>query len=63
MTKHVTHIEIWRAIRGFEVRLVGPNGWTMDRFRSRTIEDARGCADAQAFACGNCRVDDKSGMA
>jgi hypothetical protein len=55
------HIEIMNALRGFEVRIIGPHG-TLQTFSYPTVESARMCAEAKARTIGNCRIDDRTGM-
>ena len=62
MTMLKVRIEILNSLRGFEVHVVGPNGWPLKTFRSPAIEDARMCAEAQAAANDNCRIDDRTGV-
>jgi hypothetical protein len=56
------HIEILKhPLRGFEVRVVDPDGRTMQVFRYPTIESARMGAEARTAEYGNCWIDDKTG--
>jgi len=60
---HVTHIEMVKYYRFFEVRHIGPSGRPVQTYISPTIYEARILAKAQAAANDNCRVDDKTGIA
>ena len=57
---HVTHIEIVKYYRFFEVRVIGPSGRPVQTLISPTIYGARILAEAQAAANDHCRIDDKS---
>jgi hypothetical protein len=57
------HLEIlMHPLRGFQVRVVDPDGRTFKVFSYPTIESARMGAEALTVKYGNCRIDDTSGM-
>jgi hypothetical protein len=54
------HIEISKAINGFQVRVVDADGHIVRTFTYPTIEGARRAARAWTVAYGNCPIVDKS---
>jgi hypothetical protein len=57
------HIEnLKHAIKGFQVRIVDPEGHTRLMLTNPNIQSARRAARALTVAYGNCAIEDKSGM-
>jgi hypothetical protein len=58
------HIKILKHAteKGYEVRVIDPEGQTLRIFTYRTIGSARRAARAWTVAYGNCPIDDKSGV-
>ena len=54
---HITHIEIIKYYRIFEVRVIGPSDRPVQTFICPTIDRARLCAEVQSGANDHCRID------